>query len=179
MQEFASPLLYNHFKAEGDVEFRALLYIPDKPPMGYYDNYYNQPAALRLYVRRVFITDQLDRLLPRYLRFVRGVLDSDSLPINVSREQLQQLSALRTIGKKLVRKVLDQLRKLSQDALGGSEDETDTSEELDDSLEDSKADPRSKGWLNFMFTTDIFINSKFFKLYFTYLTLAPVLDSII
>lgn len=79
-----------HFKAEGEVEFRAILYVPTQPPPEMYDNYYGKSNALRLYVRKVLIADEFEDLLPRYLNFIRGVVDSDDLPLNVSREQLQQ-----------------------------------------------------------------------------------------
>lgn len=96
-------MAHSHFKAEGDVEFRSILYIPSKAPWDYYDNYYTRKPAVKLYVRRVFISDDFDDLLPRYLSFLLGLVDSDTLPLNVSREMLQQHSSLKTIKKKLVR----------------------------------------------------------------------------
>lgn len=102
-EEGASPMAHAHFNAEGDVEFRAILYVPDKAPYDFYDNYYQRKSPVRLYVRRVFISDSFDELLPRYLSFLLGLVDSDTLPLNVSREMLQQHSSLKTIKKKLVR----------------------------------------------------------------------------
>ena len=93
------PLSYTHFKAEGDVEFKSILFIPEKPPQDLFDNYYNKAAALKLYVRRVFISDEFDELLPKYLSFIKGIVDSDTLPLNVSRETLQQHTSLKTIKK--------------------------------------------------------------------------------
>jgi heat shock protein 90kDa beta len=108
------PLTHAHFKAEGDVEFRAILYVPPSPPPAFYENYYSADPAVRLYVRRVFVGDDFGKeLLPRYLGFLAGVVDSDSLPLSVSRETLQAAPALRTIKKKLVRKALDALKRLA------------------------------------------------------------------
>jgi len=110
-----SPAARAHFSAEGDVEFRALLYVPETVPYGFYENYYTTEPAVRLYVRRVFVSDGgiSKDIVPRYLGFLRGVVDSDSLPLSVSRETLQASPALKTIKKKVVRKVLDALKKMS------------------------------------------------------------------
>ena len=110
-----SPIARAHFSAEGDVEFRALLYVPATTPYGFYDNYYTMDPSVRLYVRRVFVSDGalIKDIVPRYLGFLRGVVDSDSLPLSVSRETLQASPALKTIKKKVVRKVLDALKKMS------------------------------------------------------------------
>merc|ERR1711871_447769 len=101
-----------HFKAEGEVEFKSILFAP-KEAFNLYDDYSNQEAGIRLYVRKVLIQDDFTDLLPRYLNFIRGVVDSDDLPLNVSRETLQQSKILKVMGKKLVRKVLEMLRKLA------------------------------------------------------------------
>ncbi|CAM6096276.1 unnamed protein product [Calypogeia fissa] len=106
------PISYTHFSAEGDVEFRAILFIPPKAPFDLYENYYNNKATLKLFVRRVFISDEFDELLPKYLSFLKGIVDSDTLPLNVSREMLQAHNSLKTIKKKLVRKALDMIRRL-------------------------------------------------------------------
>lgn len=116
------PLAYSHFKAEGDVEFKAILYIPERPPYDYFDNYYSRASALKLYVRRVFISDEFDELLPKYLSFIKGIVDSDTLPLNVSRETLQQHTSLKTIKKKLVRKALDMIRKLAEEGKDAEDD---------------------------------------------------------
>mmetsp|Transcript_23842 Transcript_23842/g.61219 ORF Transcript_23842/g.61219 Transcript_23842/m.61219 type:complete len:430 (+) Transcript_23842:1-1290(+) len=89
------------------------MFIPETAPPGMYDNYWSSAASLKLYVRRVFISDEFEDLVPRYLSFLRGLVDSDTLPLNVSREMLQQHSSLKTIKKKLVRKALDMIRKLA------------------------------------------------------------------
>ena len=139
------PLSYSHFKAEGDVEFKAILYIPERPPADYYDNYYSRASALKLYVRRVFISDEFDELLPKYLSFIKGIVDSDTLPLNVSRETLQQHTSLKTIKKKLVRKALDMFRKLAEEGKDAEDDgEKPEGEETD--VEETKYE---KFWKNF------------------------------
>jgi heat shock protein 90kDa beta len=99
------PLEYIHFSGEGDVNFKSILYIPSEPPQGMFDAKAADVSKLRLYVRRVFISDDFASL-PKYLSFVRGVVDSDDLPLNVSRELLQQSRVLASIRKKLVRKAV-------------------------------------------------------------------------
>ncbi|KAJ6836793.1 endoplasmin-like protein [Iris pallida] len=110
------PLAWSHFTAEGDVEFKAVLFVPPKAPHDLYESYYNaNKSNLKLYVRRVFISDEFDELLPKYLSFLMGLVDSDTLPLNVSREMLQQHSSLKTIKKKLIRKALDMIRRLAEE----------------------------------------------------------------
>ncbi|CAN1323016.1 Endoplasmin homolog [Linum perenne] len=110
------PMSWSHFTAEGDVEFKAVLFVPPKAPHDLYESYYNSNKSnLKLYVRRVFISDEFDELLPKYLNFLKGLVDSDTLPLNVSREMLQQHSSLKTIKKKLIRKALDMIRKLYEE----------------------------------------------------------------
>lgn len=135
------PITWNHFRGEGEVEFQSILYVPNKVPFDLYDNYYTRNAELKLYVRKVLISDEFTELLPRYLNFVKGVVDSDDLPLNVSREQLQQTRILKVIGKKLVRKALEMisnLAKAQKAALeasneGEKEDENAQIDEDDDS----------------------------------------------
>lgn len=112
--EKENPTSFVHFKAEGDVDFRSILFIPGSGETSEYD-ISEKSHRIRLYVRRVFITDEFEDLMPRYLNFITGVVDSDDLPLNVSREILQQSRLLRIIKKKLVRKVLDLLKKLSNE----------------------------------------------------------------
>merc|ERR1711988_1494198 len=103
-KDYLDPLAYTHFNAEGEIEFKSILYLPKKAPMDMMDNYWTKKAEVKLFVRRVLVAEKFDDLLPRYLNFVRGVVDSDDLPLNVSREQLQQNKIMKVISKKLVRK---------------------------------------------------------------------------
>ena len=107
------PLLYVHTKAEGVTEYTTLFYIPKKAPMDMYRVDY-QPGV-KLYVKRVFITDDDKELLPSYLRFVRGIIDSEDLPLNVSREILQENKILANIRQGSVKKILGEIKKLSKD----------------------------------------------------------------
>ena len=131
------PLAYTHFKAEGEIDFKSILYVPSSAPFDLFENYYGKSAALKLYVRRVLITEEFEDLMPRYLNFVKGVVDSDDLPLNVSREQLQQLKMLKVMSKKLIRKSIEMVRKLAEEE---DEDEDDDDNEDDyeemDELED-------------------------------------------
>ncbi|KAN0030490.1 hypothetical protein ACTA71_009129 [Dictyostelium dimigraforme] len=109
-----TPITYSHFKTEGDTEFRSILYIPENPP----SNMFDLDAAgsgLKLFVRRVFITDNLKDLVPNWLRFLVGVIDSDDLPLNVSREMLQQNKILEAIKKKVIGKFISMVKELSED----------------------------------------------------------------
>ncbi|RIA05007.1 hypothetical protein BRARA_K00745 [Brassica rapa] len=143
------PMAWSHFNAEGDVEFKAVLYVPPKAPHDLYESYYNSNKAnLKLYVRRVFISDEFDELLPKYLSFLKGLVDSDTLPLNVSREMLQQHSSLKTIKKKLIRKALDMIRKLAEE--DPDEVHDDDKKDVEKSGEnDEKKGQYSKFWNEF------------------------------
>merc|ERR1712241_560968 len=108
------PLTQSHFIAEGEVTFKSLLFIPNSQPSETFNKYGSITENIKLYVRRVFITDDFKDMMPSYLSFVRGVVDSDDLPLNVSREQLQQHKLLKVIKKKLVRKTLDMIKKIDE-----------------------------------------------------------------
>merc|ERR1712166_1141783 len=110
-KDYLDPLAYTHFNAEGEIEFKSILFLPKKAPFDMMDNYHTKKAEVKLYVRRVLVAEKFEDLLPRYLGFVRGVVDSDDLPLNVSREQLQQNKIMKVISKKLVRKVLELMGK--------------------------------------------------------------------
>lgn len=131
-KEFEDPLAHIHFKAEGDIDFKSILFVPGHAPSNMFENYYAKVSTLKLYVRRVLINEKFEDLLPKYLNFVRGIIDSDELPINVSRETLQHSKMLKTIGRKLVKKVLEMLKKLSDAKI----DEDEDNEEEDDEEED-------------------------------------------
>ncbi|KAM9956400.1 hypothetical protein ACTFIR_003113 [Dictyostelium discoideum] len=109
-----TPITYSHFKTEGDTEFRSILYIPENPPSNMFD-LEAAGSGLKLFVRRVFITDHLKELVPNWLRFLVGVIDSDDLPLNVSREMLQQNKILDAIKKKVIGKFISMVKELSED----------------------------------------------------------------
>merc|ERR1711912_133976 len=111
-KDYLDPLAYTHFNAEGEIE-------------------------LKLYVRRVLVAEKFEDLLPRYLNFVRGVVDSDDLPLNVSREQLQQNKIMKVISKKLVRKVLELMKKLAKEDDSGESDDEENEEKKDKKDEES------------------------------------------
>jgi len=112
-KEFLDPLAHSHFAVEGDIEFRSLLFVPGMAPFEQQDMM-AKSKAIKLFVRRVFISDEFDEsLLPRYLTFVRGVVDSSDLPLNVSREILQESRVVRVIRKRLIRKTFDMLREIA------------------------------------------------------------------
>jgi molecular chaperone HtpG len=111
--EFSDPLAWSHGKVEGKKEYTSLLYIPSRAP---FDLWHREGArGLKLYVRRVFIMDDAEQFLPLYLRFVKGVVDSADLPLNISREMLQQDPAIDSMRTGLTRRVLDALAKLAKD----------------------------------------------------------------
>ena len=111
--DFTDPLAWSHGKVEGKKEYTSLLYMPARAP---FDLWHREAArGLKLYVRRVFIMDDAEQFLPLYLRFVKGVVDSADLPLNISREMLQQDPAIDTIRTGLTRRVLDMLAKLAKD----------------------------------------------------------------
>ena len=127
--DFQDPLAHTHFVAEGDVEFKAVLFVPKNAPADLLNANLEGEASLKLYVRRVFISDEFHELLPNYLKFIKGLVDSDSLPLNVSREMLQQHSSLKTIKKKLVRKALDMLRKMADEEMYVDEGEEEAEDD--------------------------------------------------
>jgi heat shock protein beta len=85
-KDHQDPVAYSHFSAEGEIDFKSIIYIPKEAPYEMFENYYGKSSALKLYVRRVLIAEEFDELMPRYLNFIKGVVDSDDLPLNVSRE---------------------------------------------------------------------------------------------
>lgn len=111
--DFEDPLLWSHNKVEGKQEYTTLLYIPAHAPFNMFQQ--EKPHGLKLYVRRVFIMDDAEQFVPRYLRFVKGVVDSNDLPLNISREILQQNKQVDTIRSAVTKKALSMLEKLAQD----------------------------------------------------------------
>ena len=110
--DFEKPLAVMHNKVEGTLEYTSLLYLPKKAPFDLYDR--DRRYGLKLYVKRVFIMDDAEHLMPAYLRFVRGVIDSNDLPLNVSREILQSNQVVDKIRSASVKRVLDQLAKMAK-----------------------------------------------------------------
>jgi molecular chaperone HtpG len=110
--DFADPLIWSHNRVEGKRDYTSLLYIPANPPFDLWNR--EAPRGLKLYVQRVFIMDDAEQFLPLYLRFVKGVVDSSDLPLNVSRELLQQNPDLAAMRSALTKRVLDMLSKLAK-----------------------------------------------------------------
>jgi len=143
------PVTYTHVKAEGDIEFKSILYVPNSVPYDLFENYYGRSKAIRLYVKRVLITDEFEELLPRYMNFLKGVLDSDDLPLNVNREQLQQQKILKVITKKLVRSAIKMLENLAK-GVNNTEPkkEDDEEEEENKQTENQNATKAENGTVN-------------------------------
>merc|ERR1712186_41825 len=140
-KDYLDPLAYTHFNAEGEIEFKSILFLPKKAPFDIMDNYWTKKSEVKLFVRRVLVADKFEDLLPRYLNFVRGVVDSDDLPLNVSREQLQQNKIMKVISKKLVRKVLELMKKLAKEEESG--DDEDEKEDGDDEKKEKKEEEKT------------------------------------
>ena len=104
--------MHIHTQAEGTLDYSTLFFIPNKAPFDMYNADYK--SGMKLYIKRVFITDDDKELMPTYLRFVRGVIDSEDLPLNVSREILQQNKVLSKIKSNSVKKILDEVLKLAK-----------------------------------------------------------------
>merc|ERR1719233_577211 len=138
-----------HFKAEGQIEFSSLLFIPKTAPYGLYDNYYTNPSKLSLYVRRVLVADEFEEFLPRYLGFVKGLVDSNDLPLNVNREQLQKNKIMKVISKKLTRKALDMMHKMAEAEEGDDDDEDEEEDDDADDDEDNTPSLYSEFWNEF------------------------------
>ncbi|MDH5591373.1 MAG: molecular chaperone HtpG [Gammaproteobacteria bacterium] len=110
--DFQDPLTWSHNKVEGKTEYTSLLYIPSKAPFDLWDR--DRMHGLKLYVKRVFIMEDAEQLMPRYLRFIRGVIDTNDLPLNVSREILQGSKTIDSIRTASVKKVLSELAKMAK-----------------------------------------------------------------
>ena len=113
VHDFEDPLAWSHHHVEGKREYTSLLYVPGRAPFDLWSR--TQPRGLKLYVQRVFIMDDAEQFLPLYLRFVRGVVDSADLPLNVSRELLQRDAGVEALKSALTRRALDMLQKLATD----------------------------------------------------------------
>merc|ERR1719243_520958 len=155
----ATPLMKTHFSAEGEIEFTSLLYVPSQKPFSRGEDGEGRTSRVKLYVRRVLVGEGKDAdILPKWLNFVEGVVDSDDLPLNVNREQLQQNKILKVIRKKAVRKVLEMLRKESElDEFPEKGDDSEEDAEAEGEGEDAAPAKRNSTYPDFWktFATDI------------------------
>jgi len=143
--DFEAPLAWSHNRVEGSTEYTQLLYVPSKAPMDLWNR--DHKAGVKLYVKRVFIMDDAEALLPSYLRFVKGVIDSSDLPLNVSRELLQEsrdVKAIREGSTKRVLGMLEDMAKKQNTAAVGSEEKTDGVSDVSDVTDKKDAQPAAE-----------------------------------
>jgi len=135
---------WSHFNAEGNINFKSILFVPSEVPYALQSgNLEQMKPGLRLYVRKVLISDEFD-LMPRYLSFIKGVVDSDDLPLNVNRETLQESKIIKIIKKKLVRKAIELIRKMSQKEMPSEEESEEAEVDADGNVVVKEDDDKPK-----------------------------------
>merc|ERR1712032_1600941 len=144
-KDYLDPLAYTHFNAEGEIEFKSILFLPKKAPFDMMDNYWTKKSEVKLYVRRVLVAEKFEDLLPRYLNFVRGVVDSDDLPLNVYRLMSKELGVDPDAPLKEVEVPEEEEEEAEEEDKDDSDEEDDKADDgADEGEEEGKAEEGKK-----------------------------------